>query len=188
MAQAVLGIVVAMAGLAVAAPVFAQDIGLSEVRGGIFSHSVDEPGDFLGTFDMQRVQDLNVELLFDVPAMSDWLVWGELRPHLGSTVNFGGLESMVYGGLSWTVPVFNTPLFLEASFGGAIHNGNTDQTAVYPARSLGCTVLFRESLSVGTQITENASIMATIEHASNANLCNDNRGLTNMGLRVGWKF
>ena len=60
--------------------------------------------------------------------------------------------------------------------------------ATYPARNLGCSVLFRESASIGVMVTETASVMATIEHASNANLCADNRGLTNMGIRFGWTF
>ncbi|KKB78980.1 hypothetical protein VW35_10590 [Devosia soli] len=166
----------------------AQDFRASEVRGGIFAHSADEPGNFFGVFNTERLQDVNVELLFDTPGLTDWVTLGELRPHVGATLNAGGLESMVYAGVSWTVPVFDTPVFVEGTFGGAVHNGNTNGTAIAPARDLGCSVLFRESASIGVQMTENASIMATIEHASNANLCNGNRGLTNMGIRLGWKF
>lgn len=165
----------------------AQDFALSEVRGGVFAHSADEPGAFFGVFDTSRLQDLNVEMLFDVPSLTEWVSWGVVRPHLGATVNFGGLESMVYAGVSWTVPVFDSPVFVEASFGGAVHNGAL-AGATYPARNLGCSVTFRESASIGVMINDNASVMATIEHASNANLCADNRGLTNMGIRFGWTF
>lgn len=168
-------------------PALAQDFGVSEIRGGVFAHSVDEPGAFFGVFDTSRVQDVNVEMLFDVPSLTQWVSWGVVRPHLGATLNFGGLESMVYGGVSWTVPVFDSPVFVEASFGGAVHNGAV-AGATYPARNLGCSVLFRESASLGVMINDNASVMATIEHASNANLCADNRGLTNMGIRFGWTF
>jgi lipid A 3-O-deacylase len=171
----------------VAGPAQAQDFSLSEIRGGIFAHSVDEPGAFFGVFNTSRVQDINVEMLFDTPSLTEWVSWGVVRPHLGATVNFGGLESMVYGGVSWTVPVMDSPVFVEASFGGAVHNGAA-LGAVAPARNLGCSILFRESASIGVMVTENASIMATIEHASNANLCADNRGLTNMGIRFGWTF
>lgn len=118
------------------------------------------------------------------------VVWGELRPHLGATINFNGLESMVYGGVTGTLPLIDTPIFLEASFGGAVHDGSTGQwgLATHPARDLGCSLLFRESISVGFMVSESASIMATIEHASNANMCQTNRGLTNMGVRAGWRF
>jgi len=177
-----------VAALLLTQPVMAQDFGVSEVRGGIFAHSADEPGNFFGVFNTERLQDINVELLFDTPGLTEWVTLGELRPHVGATLNTAGLESMAYAGVSWTVPVFDTPIFVEGTFGGAVHNGNTNGTAIEPARHLGCSVLFRESASIGLQVSEKASIMATIEHASNANLCNGNRGLTNMGLRFGFKF
>lgn len=176
------------AGVFLSAPALAQDFGVSEIRGGLYAHSVDEPGNFFGVFNTERLQDLNVELLFDTPGLTEWVTLGEVRPHIGATLNTAGLESMIYAGVSWTVPVFDTPVFVEATFGGAVHNGNINGTAVMPARDLGCSVLFRESASLGLQVSENASIMATIEHASNANLCNGNRGLTNMGIRFGYKF
>ena len=174
--------------LLVSAPAFAQDFGISEIRGGIFAHSVDEPGTFLDMMNAERVQNLNVELLFDTPGLTEWLTLGQLRPHIGATLNTAGLESMVYAGVSWTVPIFDSPVFVEAALGGAVHNGKNLGPTPMPARNLGCTLLFREAASIGVQLTENASIMATIEHASNANFCLDNRGLTNMGIRVGWKF
>lgn len=161
-----------------------------EIRGGIFAHSVDEPSATSTLFNIDRIEDANIELLWSVPSLTQWVAWGEVRPHLGATINFNGLESMVYGGVTWTLPLADTPIFLEASFGAAVHNGSTGPwgLATHPARDLGCSLLFRESASVGFMITENASIMATIEHASNANMCQTNRGLTNMGVRAGWRF
>lgn len=170
------------------APAQAQDFGISEIRGGIFAHSVDEPGTFLDVLNAERVQNLNVELLFNTPGLTEWVTFGELRPHIGATLNTGGLESMVYAGASWTVPIFDSPVFVEVAFGGALHSGNNVGPTPMPARSLGCTLLFHEAASLGIQLSPNASIMATVEHASNANLCIDNRGLTNMGVRLGWKF
>ena len=169
-------------------PALAQDFGISEIRGGILAHSVDEPGTFFDIMNAERVQNLNVELLFDTPSLTEWVTLGELRPHIGATINTGGLESMVYAGASWTLPIFDSPVFVEVAFGGAVHTGNNIGPTPMPARSLGCSLLFHEAASLGVQLTPNASIMATIEHASNANLCLDNRGLTNMGIRLGWKF
>jgi len=54
--------------------------------------------------------------------------------------------------------------------------------------ALGCHVLFRESASLGFNLTESWRIMGTIEHNSNAGLCDFNRGLTNAGVRLGYKF
>jgi hypothetical protein len=53
---------------------------------------------------------------------------------------------------------------------------------------MGCAVTFRESATAGFRITQNWSIMATVEHMSNAGLCVENRGLTNAGLRLGYTF
>lgn len=164
--------------------------GMDEVRGGLFFHSVDHapPDSFLGFIDTRRLQDANVELLFTPFELGEWNWIGEIRPHVGATINFGGLESQVYAGLSWTWHVFDGPVFVEGSFGGALHNGAATG-AVYPARNLGCAALFRESASIGFDITEQASIMATVEHSSHAGLCGpENGGITNLGVRVGWKF
>lgn len=159
----------------------------TEVRGGVFLHSVDETGPGGALINATRLQDANVELLFSPDWAGPFMI-GELRPHVGATVNFGGLESMAYAGLSWTVPVGDTPIFVEASLGGALHNG-TLSGAVTPLRNLGCPVLFRESASLGWNFTDAASVMLTVEHASHAGLCGaNNRGLTNLGVRFGYKF
>jgi hypothetical protein len=170
--------------LGLALPAQAQLLGDLEVRGGVFAHSVDE-----AMFDASRIEDVNVELLLGLPLVDQMTGPAVmLRPHVGATINTEDLESMVYAGATLTVPLFGLPLFVEGSFGGAIHNGDLDN-AVFPARDLGCSVLFRESASLGVQITEAASVMATVEHASHAGLCgDDNRGLTNFGVRVGYKF
>lgn len=172
---------IALAATAVGAQ--AQSIYADEIRGGLFWHSADS-----GDFDASRLEDVNVELLFAIPTIDEALAIGRLRPHVGATINFGGLESMVYGGISWTVPIGDTPFFVEAAFGGTVHNGALSG-AEKPARNLGCSVLFHESISLGYEITEQASIMATAEHASHASLCDgSNQGLTNVGIRLGWKF
>jgi lipid A 3-O-deacylase len=177
-----------IAGTAVAQDSY--DFGIDEFRGGLFFHSVDHapPNSFLGFIDTTRLQDVNVELLFTPFDLGDWNWLGEVRPHVGGTFNFGGLESQVYGGLSWTHHIGGGPVFIEASFGGAIHNGALTG-ATWPARNLGCQALFRESGSIGVDISEQASIMLTVEHSSHAGLCGaENKGITNLGVRAGWKF
>ncbi|RUT29325.1 acyloxyacyl hydrolase [Arsenicitalea aurantiaca] len=171
-------------------PALAQGFALDELRGGIFAHSVDRggPDSTFGLLDLNRIEDLNVELLFTTPD-ADLLRWiGSPRPHFGLTLNFGGLESMSYAGLTWTVPVFDTPFFIEGSFGAAVHNGGFSDLAA-PRRNLGCTLHFRESVSLGYRFTPEASVMLTAEHASHAGLCGpDNEGLTNLGVRFGYRF
>lgn len=110
------------------------------------------------------------------------------RPHIGGSLNFDGNTSFAYTGLTWTLDL--TPsVFVEGSLGGAIHNGKDHVNDPFSDRqSLGCSPLFRESGSVGVRLSANWSVMATVEHLSNAGACSDNRGLTNIGARVGYSF
>jgi len=110
------------------------------------------------------------------------------RPHFGGSLNFDDRTSFAYTGLTWTFDV--TPsVFVEGSLGGAFHNGKDRVTDPFSDRqSLGCSPLFRESGSVGVRLSANWSVIATIEHLSNAGSCSENRGLTNVGARVGYSF
>ena len=77
----------------------------------------------------------------------------------------------------------------QITFGGAVHNGRDTAPVFSDRQSLGCSPLFRESGSVGVRLSANWSVMATVEHLSNGGLCSDeNRGLTNVGARVGYSF
>jgi lipid A 3-O-deacylase len=132
--------------------------------------------------------NLTGEILFDKPFTASDLFTSYFipRPHLGGSVNFDGKTSFAYAGLSWTVDL--TPeLFVEGSFGGAVHNGKDHPMA--DRQELGCSPLFRESGSVGVRLSANWSVMATVEHLSNGGTCSDeNKGLTNIGARVGYSF
>jgi hypothetical protein len=110
------------------------------------------------------------------------------RPHVGGSLNLGPKTSFAYTGLTWTFDLAPR-LFLEGSLGGAIHTGDTGDQLVTPGRAaLGCSPLFRESGSVGVRLSANWSLMATLEHLSNNGLCSQNRGLTNIGARIGYSF
>ena len=156
----------------------------SEVRVGGFAHDPYSPEG--GSV------DFNGEILFAKPFTAADLFSSYFipRPHLGTTLNFSGRTSMIYAGLTWTYDV--TPwLFVEGSFGGAVHDGNTQSNRALVAadqNALGCSPLFRESVSVGVRLSANWSVMGTVEHASNAGLCTLNRGLTNFGARLGYTF
>jgi lipid A 3-O-deacylase len=70
--------------------------------------------------------------------------------------------------------------------GGSFNLDNKTNFAYVGA--LGCSPLFRESGSVGVKLSSNWRLMATVEHLSNGGACSDNRGLTNVGARVGYAF
>lgn len=134
--------------------------------------------------------NLTGEILFAKPFTASDLFTSYFipRPHVGGSLNFDGMTSFAYAGLSWTVDL--TPsLFVEGSLGGAVHNGKgRSPNSIDQHQQLGCSPLFRESGSVGVRLSANWSLMATVEHLSNAGSCSDNRGLTNIGARVGYSF
>lgn len=132
--------------------------------------------------------DINIEALFIKPFdTSEW--WSVLipRPHVGATISTGGETSTVYAGVTWRADLFSTPAFFEASFGGSLNNGQTEKYD-NDRNPLGCHELFRESAALGYQLTEHWSLMASVEHNSNAGLCSQNRGLTNYGAKIGYRF
>ncbi len=156
----------------------AQQAARWEIRGGVFVHDAVSPE--AGSV------DLNAELLSPklFSAAPEWQAVVP-RAHIGTTVNTAGDTSHAYAGLTWNYDVTKR-LFVEGSFGAAIHDGKFAQR---PGRlAMGCSWGFRESGSMGWRFSESLSAMATIEHVSNAGLCDQNRGLTNFGLRLGYAF
>jgi hypothetical protein len=154
---------------------------VSEVRIGASAHDPSGPESGSANF--------TGEILFAKPFRAASPVWDLFipRPHVGGSVNFAGKTSFAYAGVSWTFDI--TPsLFAEASFGGAVHNGDTHPYATPGHNALGCSPIFRESGSIGYRLDSRWSVMATVEHLSNAGLCSQNRGLTNVGVRLGYTF
>ncbi|SDU39294.1 acyloxyacyl hydrolase [Stappia sp. ES.058] len=154
---------------------------LSEVRGGVLYHD---------TMGRENGIDINAEILsrfaaleFTTPFLDTRAM---LRPHLGVNLNTAGSTSMAYFGYSLTVDL-NTWLFVEGSFGGMFHNGNTGVNKPNTL-SLGCSLLFREAASLGVRFSESVNLSAMIEHSSNAGGCTGNNGMTNVGMRLGYLF
>lgn len=129
---------------------------------------------------------INIEFLFaryNTP-QADPVTTFVLSPrlHLGTTIAPDGI-SEVYAGFTWEHHLA-TRVFLEASLGGAVHDGpNGDNSDSY-----GCPMLFRESASLGFDITHRVRLLATVDHVSNAGLCSENQGLTNAGVRLGYRW
>ncbi|MGD1036464.1 MAG: acyloxyacyl hydrolase [Roseiarcus sp.] len=133
--------------------------------------------------------DLSGEALFVKPYTSSNPLWNVLlpRPDIGGTANFAGKTSEAYAGLAWDYDVTSW-LFAEGTFGGSVNDAHTGDHVPPGYNAMGCDASFRESGSAGFRLTQNWSVMATIEHMSNANLCAENRGLTNAGVRIGYTF
>lgn len=162
--------------LADAPGAFAQTNPFDEVRFGALVHNVEPTNPEDGA-------DINLELLFRRPAVAyedaflDWAL--RPRPHIGASINVVGDTSQLYAGFTWDVKLAPA-LSLELTLGGALHDGGED---IY-----GCSVNFRESLSLGYALNESWTVYGTVAHMSNAGLCDNNTGLTSVGLRLGYKL
>lgn len=153
---------------------------LSEARIGVFAHDPWSPE--------SGSVDINAELLTVKPFVfgNGW-DWAVPRFHVGASINTQGRTSNAYAGLTWSYDVTRA-LFVEASFGGAVNNGETGLIIPVDRNAVGCHASFRESASLGYHLTEQVSVLGTVEHFSNAGLCDRNRGVTNVGVRLGYSF
>ncbi|WP_018239856.1 acyloxyacyl hydrolase [Ensifer sp. BR816] len=113
-----------------------------------------------------------------------------LRPRVHAGASIATASSgvnQVYGGFSWDIDITER-FFVELGAGGTVHDGdlNDDGTS---GPKLGCRLMFREYAAAGFRFDDHWNLSATVEHSSNANLCNGpNDGLTRAGLMLGYKF
>ena len=140
-----------------------------------------------GEWDTSRFEDVSFDILFTSPDMDAFRWIGSPRPELGTTLNLRGQDSLFHAGLTWQLPVFDTPFYLEGTFGAALNTGYLDN-APAGRNNFGCRVNFYERFGVGANLSESVTATLTYEHTSNADLCDENDGLSNFGLRVGMKF
>ncbi|AWZ02172.1 MAG: acyloxyacyl hydrolase [Rhodobiaceae bacterium] len=152
----------------------------NEVRIGVLNHEMS----LLRDSTEEDGVDINVEVLFDSPTWLEW-AWSP-RPHIGATfATHDDATSFIYSGLTWDYNFWG-PMFVEGSFGFALHDGETGKSTV--GNELGCTWNFHESASLGYDVTEAHRVMLTFEHISNASLCSENEGISNVGVRYGYRF
>jgi len=115
------------------------------------------------------------------------------RPVFGADINSNGDTSNYYAGLAWGgtfyKPGWNRDdgFFGYFTFGPSVNDGKISTNDPH-RKSLGSHVLFREGGDLGYQITARVSVAAFIDHISNAGLANRNEGITNGGVRFGYKF
>lgn len=110
------------------------------------------------------------------------------RLHLGAAISTSGDTNQVFAGFSWTADVTER-LFVEIGLGATVHDGNIDDIGSDESARLGCRALFHEYAAVGYDLTNNWSVIAQLEHASHANLCDGpNNGLSRAGLLVSYHF
>jgi hypothetical protein len=161
---------------------------LDEARVGVFDHSA---FDHNGANDEGSMPDGAFEILskplpFNPTIGSPWRELLNPRVNLGTTINFYGKTSVFYGGLVWRYPVVG-PLFVEGQFGGALNNNPNKEQRNH--LDIGCPATFREAAGVGWNINDHFDVIVSVEHISHAELCGHiNDGLTNIGVKLGYKF
>lgn len=164
---------------------------IDEVRIGIHAHDVSYAAlPFkVGDWNLSQIEDLSFDVLFTSPDIDAFRWIGAPRPDLGVTINLDGQDSLAHLGLTWHLPVFDTPFYVEGTFGGAIHNGYlTNSPDPSQRANFGCRVNFYERYGVGANLSETMTATLTYEHTSNNGWCDANQGLSNFGVRLGWKF
>ncbi len=57
-----------------------------------------------------------------------------------------------------------------------------------PTKNFGCRVNFYERFGIGANLSDNVTATVSYEHTSNNSWCEANDGLSNFGVRLGWKF
>jgi hypothetical protein len=108
------------------------------------------------------------------------------RVNFGAMINVEGKTSYGFGGFNWRAPIYG-PVFFEGEFGGAVNDGVRSVTV--NRVDLGCAVTFRESGGFGVQLNPKFDVILSVEHISHAGLCGkQNPGITDFGVRVGYKF
>jgi hypothetical protein len=170
-----------LAAFALAPAARAQTPLFDELRLGLMAHTI-EPDHSEGG------ADVNIELLFRRPATSYGNAFADFvfrpRVHVGASINTIGDTSQIYAGLTWDFKLAER-LSLEVSFGGAWHDGPLNGGA---ADLYGCSLNFRESVSLGYALSEAWTVYGTLAHMSNADLCSNNSGITSAGVRIGYKL
>lgn len=162
---------------------------VDELRIGLNAHKVDYTALPFSpqNWDLSQIEDLSFDVLFTSPDLDAFRWVGSPRPELGATINLDGQDSLAHLALTWQLPVFETPFYLEAALGAAIHNGYLND-APPDRQNFGCRVNFYERWGVGANLSEQMTATLTYEHTSNNGWCDSNDGLTNVGVRLGWKF
>ena len=142
---------------------------------------------------------VNAEILFthfdfdfrDNP--SEGLIRQLLTPrlHIGGLLDLAspGVNSF-YSGFTWRINLTDR-FFIEPTFGGVIHDGRLNRPTVGPRirSEFGSRILFRETIALGVNLSENVTLILQSAHMSHAEFAgDDNSGQTDFNLKLGIKF
>jgi len=149
-----------------------------EIRGGGFYHCC-----FVESGHTALGGEIVMPRLFTPPA---WLYEFFIpRIHVGGVADLNGGTSYGYAGLLFTLNVTDR-IFVEPFVGIAVSDGVAAGDARHNA--IGCTTLIHSGGNVGYRFDAHWSVMATLDHISNGNICSRNVGVNNYGGKIGYSF
>lgn len=138
------------------------------------------------SFKQARLDSAMFEVIMQSPDLFAWI--GGARPNFGGVISFSGHESFLHAGLNWQYQFGDSPWFVEAGLGLAVHNGYMS-SAPAGYRNLGCPVLAQWQYGVGYDVNDKVTVSATWKHISGVVFnCSPNDGINTFGLTAGWKF
>lgn len=168
-----------LAGLLHASAGEREPLGL-ELRLGLLAHDV--LGNESGT------ADLAASLLVPLPFRPEGSLAALVpRLEIGGVLSPTRRTSILLAGANWQFDL-TTRLFLDLGLGLSLHDGATGPGGGGQQAAMGCRFAFREAIGLGYRLGSGWSVIAGVEHYSNAGLCDRNRGLTHAGARLGYAF
>lgn len=180
-----------LAALAIAAPSAALAGPVDSVRLGVMDHNIKVTDG--KNADKESGVNVNGEVRFASP---DFLrMIGAPHPFAMASLNTDGNTSFIAAGLSWDFEVL-PGWHIEPGFGYALHDGainnpfpsNTPEAVIFSSDTvlLGSRDLFRSSLAVTADITQDWAVQLLYEHLSHGQILGSgrNQGLDEIGLRL----
>ena len=156
-----------------------------EIRTGLYAHE-------LRISDRKNKEggvDINAEIL--TPSFLPYYILEYFRARLGMSISLSNRTDLFYGGFVFELDDLIDPFFITLGLDMAVHTGRLRENDS-GFKAMGCRWAFHVSASPGMSWRRHHRIMLTIEHASNADsvfkACPHNAGLTNAGIRYGYRF
>lgn len=168
---------------------------VEEVRIGVLQHNICVLD--CDNADKEDGPDISAEVVFASP---DFLSWAfSPRPYLGTTYNTAGDTSFYGGGLQWSFNLTDTVSF-QPGLGYFMHDGYNENPFVQGSPEstafgmdhvfMGSDDLFRTSLGLNWQFSEDWGAELIYEHFSHGQILGDgrNQGMDNLGVRLSYTF
>lgn len=151
----------------------------SEVFVGLYAHDVDTPLNLRGFG-----EGIDVQLGWRGARIRSLSAIGAPSPYVFGALNTAGDVHYAAAGVSWK---FGRKVYVRPGLGLAVHSAPSFERN--PARSLGSRIVFAPEVAVGVQVSERASVEASLVHLSHATLLDEhNPGMDNIGLRLNYRF